>query len=439
MIVKGKLTEKSKAGSRHNLKKFHFVNGLSYMCLGDTVIILFAVRLNCPDYFVAILGAMVYLGFILLPLGKIVTAHVGGARCQSTFWILRNISAMLVASATFFSVSGMHEMALGMILLGAFLFYGFRAAGVVMFHPLVGEVTDDHNRSHFLGASSGINSAGCLISLGLISLILNFTESIWVLSAIIAVGACMGVFASGYLRKVHETENLRESARRPILNELKQAIRYPRFRRQLLAGFMINVTIIMTVPASILLLKRGYGISDTGALLFSMAQLGATILFSYMSGKLSAKIGPRRLIVFAYFAMPLICLIWIFSPVKFYWPLALIPFVLAGGGIVCMNNSLTHYFLQSIPTENRVAASIFIAVTGGAGAGVIGMVLGALLMRYTTDINPGAYPLEKYRLYFTAVLVLLLIGIWVISRLKPLTEESRQRFPLFDYLFTRIR
>lgn len=439
MIVKGVLSEAQKAESRQNLKKFYFVNGLSYMCLGETVIILFAVRLNCPDYFVAILGAMMYFGFILLPLGKIVTARSGGARCQSTFWVLRNIAALLVASAAFFSVSGLNSVALGMILLGAFLFYGFRAAGVVMFQPLVGEVTDDHNRSHFLGVSSGIFSASSLISLGLISLILNFTQSIWALSAIIAVGACMGVFASGYLRKVHETENLRESARRPIWNELKQTLGQQRFRRQLLTGFMINITVITTIPASILLLKRGYGISDTGALLFSMAQLGATILFSYLSSRFSAKIGPRRLIFLAYFAMPLICLVWIFSPTKFCWPLALLPFVLAGGGIVCMNNSLTHYFLQSIPAKNRVAASIFIAVTGGAGAGIVGMVVGALLMRYTADINPGANPLEKYRLYFTAVLIILLIGLWVISYLKPLPEEARQRVPLLDYLFTRIK
>ncbi|MDD3117455.1 MAG: hypothetical protein PHO45_08855, partial [Victivallaceae bacterium] len=62
MIIDSILSAKQKAESRHNLLIFYFINGLSYMCLGETVIILFAVRLNCPDYFIAILGSMMYFG-----------------------------------------------------------------------------------------------------------------------------------------------------------------------------------------------------------------------------------------------------------------------------------------------------------------------------------------------------------------------------------------
>lgn len=439
MIIDSILSAKQKAESRHNFLVFYFINGLSYMCLGETVIILFAVRLNCPDYFIAILGSMMYFGFILLPLGKIVTARSGGARCQSIFWILRNISALLVASAALFSMWGMREVALSAILLGAFLFYGFRAAGVVMSQPLVGEITDDENRAHFLAVGSGIFHGACLISLGIISLILRITESIWVLSGIITVGAGMGVFASSYIRRIHETENLRRSARRPIWKELRQTVGKQRFRLQLLTGFVINTCIILTIPASILLLKRGYGLSDTGALLFSMVQFGASVIFSYATRSLSAKIGPRRLIISAYFSMMSVCLVWILCPAEFSWPIALIPFILAGGGTVCMMNGLTHYFLQSIPSETRVSASIFIAVTGGAGAGITGMLLGGFLLRWADRVNPAAPTLENYQLYFTAVLIAMLAGLWAISRLQPLPEELRQRVLLLDYLFVKIK
>ena len=68
MICKGPLTPAQLASSQHNYHIFSLINGLSYMCLGETVLILLAVRLGCPDYIVSTLGAMIYFGFLLLPL-----------------------------------------------------------------------------------------------------------------------------------------------------------------------------------------------------------------------------------------------------------------------------------------------------------------------------------------------------------------------------------
>ena len=100
MIMNGPVPPERQAASKYNYKIFALINGLSYMCLGETVIILLAVQLNCKDYIVSALGAMLYFGFLLLPLGKIVTAHVGAAQSQGIFWVLRNISALIVAAAT---------------------------------------------------------------------------------------------------------------------------------------------------------------------------------------------------------------------------------------------------------------------------------------------------------------------------------------------------
>ena len=86
MIMNGPVPPERQAASKYNYKIFALINGLSYMCLGETVIILLAVQLNCKDYIVSALGAMLYFGFLLLPLGKIVTAHVGAAQSQGIFW-----------------------------------------------------------------------------------------------------------------------------------------------------------------------------------------------------------------------------------------------------------------------------------------------------------------------------------------------------------------
>ena len=43
MIFKEALTPERQASSQHNYSMFNVINGLSYMCLGETVLILLAV------------------------------------------------------------------------------------------------------------------------------------------------------------------------------------------------------------------------------------------------------------------------------------------------------------------------------------------------------------------------------------------------------------
>ena len=107
MIYPGPLTRLQQERSQRNYNIFNVINGLSYMCLGETVLILFAVQLACPDYVVSTLGAMTFFGFLLLPLGKIATAHFGAARSQAVFWVARNLSALLVGSATLLYCAGL--------------------------------------------------------------------------------------------------------------------------------------------------------------------------------------------------------------------------------------------------------------------------------------------------------------------------------------------
>ena len=101
MIRKQPLTPEQKQISQRNYNFFSAVNGASYMCLGETVIILFAVKLHAPNILIAVIGAMMYLGFLLLPLGVIRTGQVGAAQSQADFWVCRNIAALLVAASAF--------------------------------------------------------------------------------------------------------------------------------------------------------------------------------------------------------------------------------------------------------------------------------------------------------------------------------------------------
>ena len=154
MIVSHPLTPEERKSSQRNYIRFGLVNGFSYMSLGETIIVLLAVQMHMPDVLITFVGAMLYIGFLLLPLGVRQTARTGAAQSQATFWVCRNIAALLVAVSAVISLY--LPVLAWIVLLGAsFMFYGFRAAGVVLSQPLIGEITNDEDRSQLVGNATG--------------------------------------------------------------------------------------------------------------------------------------------------------------------------------------------------------------------------------------------------------------------------------------------
>ena len=145
MILGRQLTEAERHRSQGLYCAFNFVNGMSYMCLGEGVLVLFAAQLGAPNHVVSVLGALLYVGYAMLPLGVLRTARRGAAACQADFWIARNAAALVTASAAAVWIAS-PRAAWAVLLVGAFLFYGCRAAGSVLFTPLLGDVSTEDLR-----------------------------------------------------------------------------------------------------------------------------------------------------------------------------------------------------------------------------------------------------------------------------------------------------
>ncbi len=425
MIQRQKLTPEQRRRSQRNYNLFCAFNGMSYMCLGETVLILLAVRLGAPAYFISMLGAMIFFGYLLLPLGKVMTARVGAARSQAAFWVARNIAALAVAVSVPVYLAGFERTAMTVMLLGAFFFYGMRAAGVVMGQPLIGDITTPEERSRVIASNNGVAYCGNIVALLTISLALYWFDSIWTLAAVVVCGAMLGISSSTYLRRIDETEGIRNSARQPIGRTLLAALKDKTLRKLLCSGFFANLANVMLIPISVLALKRGYGVSDTGALLFALFQFGASAGASYLCGRLSTVIGPRKVLLLAYSLLLAVGFLWVVAPGNFSVFHMGALFLLAGIALVSISNSNSHYFLQSIPGERRVGSSMLIAVITGAGAGITGIPLTGFLLEFA--IGRGETPLGGFRLYFALALLLLLPGVWFILRLTPLSLEKRKQ------------
>ena len=432
MILEHELTPEQRLRSQRNINAFNAINGFSYMCVGETIMILLALKLGFSDVVTAVLGGMIFFGFLLLPLGKVVSARIGGARGQAVFWVVRNVAALVVASAALWHRLGLASLALACLVGGSFLFYGFRAAGVVMSQPLLGDISTEDERPRFIAINGALFYAACFVSLVAISVVLKFTESLLAIALIIVAGSALGITSSTFLRRVDETSAIRDSARRPVAREMVAGIRDRSLRRLLLGSFVNNLSLVMLLPVTVLFVKKGYGVSDTGALLFSLLQFGASAGMSVAVVRVSSRIGPRQTLIGAYGAMLATAALWSIAPETpgVAIPFAALLFALSGSIRVTAENSVTHYFLQTVPAERRVPASMLMNMATGVGAGALGMLLsGWLLHRLGQGIEsptPGPEMIPLYRHYFAIAFALLLPGLALLLRMEPLPMEKRR-------------
>src|SRR5574344_366485 len=69
MILNRPLTAENRRISQLTYNRYSLMNGLAYACLGETGVLRFAIQQGASNLIVAVLGAMLYLGYLLLPLG----------------------------------------------------------------------------------------------------------------------------------------------------------------------------------------------------------------------------------------------------------------------------------------------------------------------------------------------------------------------------------
>ncbi len=417
MICNRPLTAGEMKSSQRNYLLYNGVNGASYMCLGETVLILFAVKLHSPDYVIAILGGMIYFGFLLLPLGKIMTARGGAARTQADCWVYRNIAALIVAAAAPAAFYISETLATCLIVLGAFLFYGFRAAGVVMSQPLVGEICEKSAVGGFLSKAWIYFYSSGVTALIIISCCMKLSQSVWMLFAIIIAGTLLGIYSSTFCRRICETGEIMENAKRPLLKEIVPLLKNKVLSRQIIAGMICNMSAVFLVPISMLTLKRGYGVNDSTALLYSLVQFGASIGISVVLSKLADKFGGRRMVIAGFYGNYIIVLLWLLLPGEFHPLLLILPFIFCPCCAVAATTSLSQYFIHTIKPKDQVVASMLLAVGTGVLAGLPGMLLSGFFLKLAAKLNTSAVPLTTYKYYFLFVLILLPVMSIAVHRL----------------------
>ena len=418
MIIKGEFTDALRRQSHRYFYLYSFLNGISYMCLGETVVMLLAVQLDCPDYIVAAIGAMIYVSYVLLPLGKLVASHIGAAPSQAFFWVLRNCAALFVASSALWNHSGHHATAVAVLLIGTFVFYSCRAAGCVMIVPLIGNITTKESRESFIGLQAMLFYASELLALVGIFWYLHSHVGIWPIVTLICTGAVFGFTSAYFIKNIHETDALRKTAKEPLFKSVKENFRNHDIRQLLVVHTAVNMAISMVCPVVVLTLKRGYGLSDKDTLLYTVVQMAGAILFAKLAGKLAKAIGNRRAFILSYVQGILLSIYWIFCPSKALFLFIAPAFLAIGSFKVTTENTYIGYFLNRVSPKKQVNASIMISTVGGYFGGIIATFISGLILDKLLACFSFSDPLLKYKCYFAIATVIITPCIWPLLKLS---------------------
>ncbi len=421
MIYDQALTKEQRKKSQLNYIAYNAINGASYMCIGETIILLLATKLNAPAYIISIIGAMIYFSYLLIPLGLICTAKVGAAKSLASFWLYRNSSAILIIGSIFVNVYSPFT-AWMMIILGAFLFYGFRGAMVVMGFPLMGEITNENERAKFIGNSNAFHYLFGVLALAGSSVILKWNDDLKVVASIIGAGVLIGLIALPFINRIDETSEIKKSAQHSFLDSIKIALAEPSMWRQIFAGMTVSTSIVILIPLTLKIIKNCYGQTDSLAVALSILQFMTIIFGSWFGGLLAAKFGPRRIIIIGFLVAFLIAIFWGFAPSELPKNIFLrggilaLPFVLNGLLQALAPNSLGHYFLSIVPKERHVSGILFMNLTVGVMAGLLGMVLSSAFLKIASLLVDGEF--QIFKIYYLLTIAFLLVGLIPIFRLK---------------------
>lgn len=400
---------------------FTRINATSYACLAESVLLLYALKVGADDFLVSFIASFTYLSALFMPLGKISMAHHGAVQTISRAWVLRNFSAFLLVLVPIVQqlVSPKHGLAL--FVLAAFGFFSFRGLGLTAFNPLVGEITSPENRGKFIAKNTMQSNIFYLAAMFIIVLLINRYPALKTFQGIVLFGCVMGVVAGLVIRKLQESDRPLLSAREPILSAIDLIKKTPAIQRLLLAAACATTALMLTIPFSMLTLKKGFLLSDDAALIFASMQLVGAIISSYANTLLLDRVGPRPIMIIYTSVVATICVLWIVLPISWIWTVGIAVFLLIGAANAGIQTSLSHYLLSSVAPEKVVSISMLMVIFSNTIAGLVGTGLGGGLLRLLNhEIEPG---LMVYRVYFAVIFLLLLPIIWVVSRLQPVADR----------------
>lgn len=411
------LTPGQKKQAQQDYVQFTRMNALSYGSLGDSILILYAIKFGASDPMIAFLSSLIYMTMPSMLLGKRLISKVGTSRAFGISWLGRNSSAALMILTPFF----IGRMELVWLLLTASGFFLFRSMGTTAMTPMLGDISTKSDQGQFISRVWLNGNLFFVIIYISLAIVLGYSSSVPTFQLIIAFGSLTGIISTYFLFRIPQVQQTIDAGKELLRSTWKASLENPQIRLLFLNWALINASIALTLPFGILTLKNGYNFSDQNALIFTIIQLVGGTAVSYLNSILLDRVGPRPMMFFYTAGMALINVLWIIAPDT---PLLLhltIIFLLNG---ICSSGNQTalhHYFLGSVPIKHQLNGSILVNISTGIITGIMGTVIGGGLLKLLRILSMEGIVI--YRFYFLVIVFYQLLVLWMVYRFKPLSDR----------------
>lgn len=431
---------------------FSFANGLTWMIVLGTPMILLGEWIGASAFTVGMAYAALYLSLPLQVLSTATLHRFGYKKQMIVCWAVRGLSAVVMLVMTILARHGPKDWMCAVYIACAWHFCLFRAAGNASSTPWMYEFIPPEVRGRYFAIDQLVSSlCGVMILLSVSTLFALFsTFSAFMLCMVISiVGSIASTACLFYWPDCPKPA--RVSLSDMVRRVPKLCFAPSPFRTYLLATTAWWLVISPINPFSAYYLKTEAHLSQSLILLYSTFQYGGTLLGTFWISKRIDRVGTRP-----FFAASLLC----YLALALYWVLLVagVPHLLelaaASFFIFGLTNSFFYspnlkYLPQVCPKDDQpLALAVNIAVTGMAAG--LSPILWGFFVKHG-DGTPGMVK-GPFLAYLAILAVAQLVLLPVFLRLKeteggePLPPSlrlhlrfSRYASQLLGYAFRRSR
>jgi hypothetical protein len=411
-----------KARELYNL--FNVFNALSWSFLTGNIITLFAMRLKASSTYLGSIGALLYMAFFFLPLGKVLAKRFSIIKIFSVTWISRSISMIPLLCVPIVISAGHHAIALNLTLLGVACFHGIRGVGMIGNNPVLSNLAMGPDRSSYMTQIQIINSAVGMFAGFIIALFLGREPPLYLYSLIMAVGIGCGIISGVLIRKIPEPPVAEPAGKTSALgNVIKYAFSTPSLRQFILILFLVALVSGVSRSFIIVYSREVFAQSDGMVSLYTVFGGLGNLLIGLVIKFLVSRIGVKPIFI--------ICVVIGLAGMI---PIVFIPQSITGNfntlvlllsciffilnfGFLGSEGIAQTYFLGLVPMELMLDMGIlYFLVFGIAGAG--GSFATGLFLDFLGGF--GVSIAAAFKVLYLILVVITLAALFLQKKLVPL-------------------
>ena len=402
---------------------YNIFNAFSWNLLAGSIITLFALKMGANSTYIGLIGAMIYISYFFMPLGKILVHRFSITGVFSFAWIGRSLCMLLAVCAPFAAFSGRPDAALVLTILGVFSFHFFRGVGMVGNNPVLSELASGPDRGSYLTQAQIVASAVNMFSSFLVAMVLGREPHMYLYSVLLAIGVGCGVTSGVFIRKVPEPVHNSETKNTGLFTVFKQALSLDGLRLFIVILFMVALVSGISRIFIVVYAREVFGHSDGMVSLYAVFGWLGNLMIGMFIKFLVDRIGAKPIFIVCVI-MGLVSMI----------PVVLFPgsaidnistgilflsfmFFMLNFGFLGSEGIAQTYFMGLIPEDMMLDMGIlYFFILGVAGAA------GSILAGLSLDIlgSFGITAFISFKVLFSILIAVALITVFLLRKLKPL-------------------